>query len=391
MTCRRAIAALAALVLGWPTVVWAMPYTPTDDRAVLEHLRDRPTDPEAKKLRQLRNQLSRTPTDAALAAEFARAQIARARRLDDPRHLGYAQAALAPWWNTPHPPTEVLVLRATLKQANHEFAAALADLDLALKADPHDPQAWVTRATVLQVMGDYARARRSCVPLWRLTSPLATGACLAGVASLNGQADASLRLLTQLTSDRRPQDPAERLWALTLMAEIAQRLDRVPLAERTFARALALGADPYLLGTYADFLLEQNRPAEVVHLLKAHTRSDGLLLRLAIAERRLGDPAFAEHRAALAARFAAAERRGDSLHRREEARFALAVTDEPRRALTLALANWQVQREPADARVLLASALAAGERGAVREAITWLRASRLEDVRVQALIARLGG
>ena len=86
----------------------------------------------------------------------------------------------------------------------------------------------------------------------------------------------------------------------------------------------------------------------------ATQRNDALLLRIALAEQRLPDHAadFAAHRADLAARFDAARRRGDSLHRREEARFRLTMLGDAAGALALARANWDVQREPADRRIL---------------------------------------
>ena len=52
-----------------------------------------------------------------------------------------------------------------------------------------------------------------------------------------------------------------------------------------FKQALALGRrDPYLLGAYADLLLDQGRAREAAELLKNENRADGLLLRLALAE-----------------------------------------------------------------------------------------------------------
>lgn len=115
------------------------------------------------------------------------------------------------------------------------------------------------------------------------------------------------------------------------------------------------------------------------------------MLRLAIAEQRLGLAQSAVHRTELAARFAASRRRGDeAVHRREEARFTLELLEQPRAALKLALANWQTQREPADARILLEAAKASGDAAAARPAIDWLGQSRLEDRRVNALMQELG-
>ncbi|MBK6338002.1 MAG: hypothetical protein IPF60_20620 [Betaproteobacteria bacterium] len=56
---------------------------------------------------------------------------------------------------------------------------------------------------------------------------------------------------------------------------------------------------------------------------------------------------------ALADRFAAAKVRGDTTHRAEEARFTLQLAGNPAAAVAIAAANYQVQREPRDARALL--------------------------------------
>ncbi len=59
------------------------------------------------------------------------------------------------------------------------------------------------------------------------------------------------------------------------------------------------------------------------------------------------------------------------------------------RALQLARENWAEQREPADARVLLEAALAAGEPAAAAPVQAWLADSGLESVALRALAARL--
>jgi hypothetical protein len=59
------------------------------------------------------------------------------------------------------------------------------------------------------------------------------------------------------------------------------------------------------------------------------------------------------------------------------------------RALPLAQANWSVQREPADARILLESALAGKNRAAAQPAIDWLKANHVEDFRLQQLATQI--
>ncbi|WP_218080322.1 tetratricopeptide repeat protein [Anthocerotibacter panamensis] len=380
---------LGLLLLGATQVAQALPFRPTADGQVLERLRTNPTDPVYQELRALRAKLAQSPQDLALAVHLAQRYIEQGRILSDPRYNGYAQAVLAPWWNQPEPPPEVLVLRATLRQSAHDFPLALADLDRVLKQNPDDPQALITRATILQVQGDYPEAKRACAHLFQHTTDLVLFTCLGGVAGLNGQAHSAVTLLQQGLTRSPQATTGEKNWALTTLAEIYQRLGQSERAEVYFKQALALVPDSYLLGAYADFLLDQGRAKDVVALLHNQTRADGLLLRLTLAEKVLKSTSFPQHLAALQDRFAASRLRKDSSHRREEARFTLHLLNQPRAALELAVQNWQVQREPADARLVLQTALASGDRKAAQPALQWLKESRLEDVQLAQLQQQL--
>ena len=364
----------------------AAPFVPTDPKEVLERLPENPGDPFTRELRQMRRELARDPHNLQLATRVARRCIERARAEADPRYLGYAQAALAPWWNQASP-ASVLVLRATLRQSLHDFSSALADLSLALKIQPDNPQAWLTRATIQQVRGEFAEALRSCQPLGRLAGELVATACWAGAASMNGEAEASYERLREALARQRVAAPGLRLWVLTALAEMAQRQGKSRLAEAHYKEALALGvADAYLKAAYADFLLDEGRHVVVVALLKSEIRADGLLLRLTLAEQALQAPGAREHVEDLNARFSASRMRGDSLHRREEARFTLHLLKQPREALRLAKENWAVQREPWDARIYLEAALAARNPGAARPVLDWLRENRVQDVKLASLV-----
>jgi hypothetical protein len=181
-----------------------------------------------------------------------------------------------------------------------------------------------------------------------------------------------------------------RLWVLTRLAEMAQRLRQPVKAEQHYLAALGLGiADNFLLAAYADFLLEENRPGEVADLLKTWARSDTLLLRLALAEKALGSPSAVRHIQALEDRFAESALRGEQLHLQEEARFRLHLKADATGALKLAVENWKAQREPRDAAILLEAALAAHDPAAAKPAADWLAQSGFESATLHRLVSQL--
>jgi hypothetical protein len=108
--------------------------------------------------------------------------------------------------------------------------------------------------------------------------------------------------------------------------------------------------DGYVLASLADVMLDEGRYDDVLALLAGREESDGLLLRAAIAETRLARGG--ELAAEMKRRIEASRARGDRIHLREEARFALEVEGDVEAALRLARENFAVQREAADARLL---------------------------------------
>jgi hypothetical protein len=387
---RRALA-VPALALALTGAAIAVPYIPTDGKRVVEHLPSR-ANPVQRELRKLRTELSKNPNDLPLAAALARRYIEQARTEGDPRYLGYAQAALTPWWKLPQAPDEAMVLRATLRQSTHQFGPALVDLDAVVHHDSGNVQAWLTRATVELVTGDYMAAKGSCMRLYSRAPALIVQTCLSNIGSVSGDARGSYERL-RATLERYPDtDPNVRSWVQTLLAEMAARLGDDAAADAFFRQAMASGEpDSYLLGAYSDFLLDRGRAAEVVRLLKDKGRIDALLLRSAIALKAVKSadaPAQAE---ALRSRFDAAMLRGDTVHQREQARFELALRNDPATAVKLALLNWAVQKEPADLRILVESAAASGDRAAAKTAIDWITKTKIEDRTIAAPLGKLKG
>jgi len=376
---------LAGLV-GLPGYTHALDdsVVPSRDSEIIATLRPASLTAAGRELRTLRASLSKDPLNLSLAREVASQLILQSRIESDPRCLGFAQTALAPWWTNASPPIDVLVLRATIHQSLHSFPSALADLDAALTLNPRHAQAWLTKATIHTVCGQYEQARRACVPLLRLSDPLTATTAAATVASLTGGAGRSVDLLEAAL--RREPDAAVtvRIWALTQLAESTARLGRLVESEGHFRTALSLAPrDPYLLGAYADLLLDLHRPDDAAALVEGSRSMDGLRLRFAEARLAGGHSASSEIQD-LTERFAAARARGDRVHQREEGRFQLRLLRSPASALALAQENWHVQKEPADARLLLESARAMNDVTVETQVLAWVTTNRLEDVHLRA-------
>lgn len=374
------------LILGVTMPLSAAPFLPDTDAQVLEQLPVKNTAVD-RELGLLKTSLKQNPEDLQTAIAAARRYVEIGRRESDPRYSGYAQAALAPWWNRADAPVEVRVLRATLAQSSHQFDAALAELNSVLRQDKTHPQAWLTRASILQVQGRFAEAKQACQVVARIASPLVAQVCSTGVANVNGEALPSYQRLLHDYARYGEAEPDLRSWVLTQLAEMAARLGKSDAAETQFRAALKSDPDDsYLLAAYADYLLDQKRYAEVSRLLQDKIRADGLLLRYAEALKRTGHAQAKQYADKLQQRFASAALRGDRTHQREQARFTLHLLNDAPSALQLALENWRVQKEPADLRVLLEAAVAASDTAAISLANEWIKQSGLQDVALAGML-----
>ena len=181
-------------------------------------------------------------------------------------------------------------------------------------------------------------------------------------------------------------------WVETARGEIAEMLGRLDEAERHYRAALAADqSDRYLMRALADYLLDRGRAPEAMALLEKHTADTGVLLAYAIAAKRSGSAEIASRTTAeLAARFDAIRLRQGTRHLRFESRYELELGGNPARALELARRCWAEQKEPRDARNLLEAALAAGDAAAAKPVTEFMAQSRIEDVRLSELAARLG-
>jgi hypothetical protein len=393
---------LALVVAATPP--GASPIVPASDDEVIEILPS--TSSSRSEERRLRQALAARPDDPALALKVAQRYLDQAHALGDPRFAGLALAALRAWPDASRMPPELLLMKATLQQYLHEFDDSVASLRLLLArpASERPAQAWLTLATVLRVQGRYADSDAACREVGGDASAVYRAACLAENAALRGDVAGARRSFEALLADRRLAEPT-RAWITTSLAELEEREGRVAAADSAYRAVLRLGPDPYAAIAYADFLLAQRRPAEAAAVLQGLTRSDAVVLRLAMAEALSAvgpaTPSASAGRGAGAAgpgaRPAAAEMRerialanerptARVFHGREQALFALFVERAPERALELARGNVARQREPLDLLVLAQAARASSRPEAVDEARRLKALLGLHDRRLDALL-----
>ena len=380
----NAPAGYASPPMGLPAPYRA-PYIPASDG---ERLQEVPSvaDPKVVEMRSLRAKLDAAPQGLDAAIRLANSYIDYSRQIGDAHYAGYAEAVIAPWTALTAPPATALLTQATILQYRHQFDAARDLLQATLRLDARNAQAWLTLATLDMVQGRYEAARKDCAQVTN-TSGLELGsACLGNLLSYTGQARQSLALLRQSEVSGGRASIAYQAWIEGLIAETAERLGDWPLAEAHYRSALQLlPRDNFLLVAYADFLLDRGRPGEVLPLLADHSQSDTAFLRVALAQAALHSPEASRYAWMMAARFEALRQRGSDYFGREEARFALQLQHDPQTSLALAQHNWEFQRAPWDARVLLEAALAAHQPRAAAAAVAFVEQTRLEDPIVQSL------
>jgi tetratricopeptide (TPR) repeat protein len=309
-------------------------------------------------------------------------ELLQAGRVDgDPRTLGLADALLAGMAED----DETLVLRATIEQSRHRFGAARALLDTVLRHQPRHPQALLTRATIATVVGDHAAAAADCLAL-RVVHVDAAAICSAQLDAVSG---AQTRAAQSLAIAAHRTEGPLLAWALALQGQLAEQRGDTRVAVSAYRASLQHAEELSTRLALADVLLQQHAFGAVDDLLAAAPPADGVLLRRWLSASAQGRAAN-DLQTQLAQRFADADQRGELLHAREAALFALA-RGEHDRALKWARQNWQAQREPADLIVLVRTARAARDRTAEREATEWVKRTGLEDIRVLRALGRDAG
>jgi tetratricopeptide (TPR) repeat protein len=358
-------------------------FVPKDPAFVVANIRQVMPDED---LRALVGAWRAEPAAEAPAVALVGALLERARSLREPSYVGRAEAVLAPLIGKGAVGLAPRRLYAATLQHRHEFAAAEMLLDGVLHAAPRDAAARAQRASVRLVRGDFPGARADC-------AQLAAGggadsvigfACLAEAYAGSGQLDRALALLRTYPLDHDPARKAEHAYLLTVRAELRERARDTSGAIVDYVAALELDpGDDAIRAALSDALAARGDTHEAAALLDVEKPSLSLLVRRASLT--VGPPRD-ELRERAAAWLALEAARGDAVHNREAAMLALLAGD-AERALAAARANFSVQRELPDVRLLARAAVAAHDLPAQRELREWLRSTGFADAIAEGILS----
>ena len=291
-------------------------------------------------------------------------------------------------------PIEILAIRAKLKERDHEYQSALADLELLVKKAPNNIQAWIEITNINRVQGNYEAAWKASERIVEIADKTTALIAQAPIMTATGRSAEAYTALEKLAPIAEEHWPEAIDWVLTMRAEVARALGHEDEAEQHFQAGLERSPeDQYLLRSYADLLIEQHREEEVVTLLNDHINDTGILLRATIAAQRVGkDEEASAWQSQLEQRFEEIRLRGDRPHGRYESRYWLELKGNPEKAFTVGMENWHKQKEPRDTQNVLEAAVAANlSLETVQPVVDFIEAHKVDHTVLLELVTELKG
>lgn len=347
-----------------------------------------PADFAAKSSSESRDDLAMAARDPSRAESTASRLIALARSTREPRYFGRAEAILDHWIGRQDSPPSLLLLKADILQQRHDFTGALDLLDRGVATDPRNTQARLMRATVLMVRGEPQLARTDCAALLALGEQSIGTICLAQSMADSGELSRAIAIAQLVLSRGEIDDTRTLAWTHSSLADFESRRGSLGSAEQHWRAALAAAPDDELVRcSLSDILIARGAASDALELLNLPRPSVAVLVRRAMAQSVLRETvARTATQAQLDELLQLEARRGERVHLREEALFALASGRPATESLQLARKNFSIQREPIDARLLARAATAAHDSAALEELRGWRARTGFKDRRVDELL-----
>ena len=210
-------------------------------------------------IESLQDRLRRLPGDGASWAHLALAYVEQARVTGNPTYYAKADEAVAESLEVlPEDNAPAHTAAAALAAARHDFTAALAEADAALRIDRYEPGALAVRVDALTELGRYPEQLEALRVADRRSPGIPIAARYSYAYELRGDLDRAREILRQAASAGSRE---ERAFLLTLHADLDRRAGDLRAADRTLRQALREGPDhlPALV-SQARLAVAQGRP-----------------------------------------------------------------------------------------------------------------------------------
>ncbi|MBL1274619.1 MAG: hypothetical protein COB30_000870 [Ectothiorhodospiraceae bacterium] len=364
----------------------AAPFTPENENLVIYQVEKTAL---SEKLESLRINMLENKTNSSDLEAYVAFSINVARKKSDPRYFGYAKAALQPtikqyFISGTH--TGLLIHWADIMQFMHQFDEAERTLQRVINISRDNPRTNLMLSAIYQAQGRYPEALKQCNALFTRTSMLVLTACITQIKSLTGNLKDSFTVLSKQVYRESHSNAVNHAWVLSILAEMSERLNKNDQAADFFTESLRL--DPlngFTRSAYADFLLDQGKYRQVKDILSDHLFTDGLLLRYTMADvhsksnHQSTRQEIRNNIEKLHANYSLSQKMDGDSHLRDQAIFYLYLKKQQSKALALAKSNWEIYKEPADARILLRCAHLAGDEKTINQLREWKESNRYEN------------
>lgn len=330
----------------------AAPHTPQSNDEIIAHW----AAPKNDALQSIKTASRLQPNDPATIVALANTYLAQASQPGQSRFYGLAQAALKPLIEKNTSDKNVWLAWAQVQQHQHNFIVAQDAIAKVLQADPANITANLLAARIYVIQDKALAARNACLKLLGSADLLTVTACSLEANSYLHPDDLknTYQQLSDLIQREGLPNDERATWLIQLLADLAMR-NKDPATAATWLAQRLTNASVNYLAQWADVQLALNNSQAVLdHLTEivnaAPEMDDSLLLRLALAEKKIGKQT--QWQAQLTERVNLREQRQDSLHASELALYYLDIAPNAQKALYWAKTNFANTREYNDKNLL---------------------------------------
>lgn len=365
----------------------AVPYKPTSIEEVVQ-----PIPPSIAAISRQRNDDTgiRRASSKSNSLTKARYFITLAKRDNNNRWYGFARSSIQPWIDNINNDPEISLIKSHLHLLAHNFEQALSELNKVLEWRDDHPEALIMRANTYLMLSQYEKARRDCQRVTLLSNPVLGINCLARTNALTGSAEKALEQVLAVLKLASTLGPLERFESHLNAAIFAHRLNKVSLAKQHYREAHVLKPNnAYLLEHYSDFLIEHDQWPMLEKLISKNTDNLGQRIKLARYLIEFTEQSAQSQITQIENEFVYLKNIKDNFPHKDYANFFLTLKQDPLSALAASLTNWDEQKDPSGALLVLRCAMASRKPVSAQLTIDWVRHTKLNDHRIEDAINSL--